>query len=104
MCMPKWINSLPVPKIAIIQIHTINKHTVWKSTLKCCHGEKNSVKSHNKNLQNLLLQMDDFLPLAGISGLFTYNEFCSQEFILEFIVKNFFSINGTLLEILLPKN
>ena len=47
--------------------------------------------------------MDDFLSLAGISWLFTCNEFCSQEFILEFIVKNFFSINGTLLDIATQK-
>ena len=42
--------------------------TVWKSTLKSYHGEKNFVKPHNKNLRNLILQMDDFLSLRGISG------------------------------------
>ena len=38
----------------------------------------------------LTLQMDDFLPLGGISGLFTLNEFERTGFLLHFIVKNIF--------------
>ena len=64
--------------------------TVSKSTLKRYHAKKNSVKPHNKNLQNLTLQMDDFLPLGGIFGLFRLNEFWRLASILDFIVKNIF--------------
>ena len=35
---------------------------------KSYHDKKNSVKPHNENLQNLILQVDDFLPLGIISG------------------------------------
>ena len=38
----------------------------------------------------MTLQMDDFLPLGGISGLFTLNEFERTGFLLHFIVKNIF--------------
>ena len=43
---------------------------MWKSTVKRYHAEKNSVKRHNKILQNLILQMDDFLSLGAFLGHF----------------------------------
>ena len=47
------------------------RHTVWKSTLKRYHDEKNSVKTHNKNLQNLILQMDDFVHSVNFTKYFS---------------------------------
>jgi len=38
----------------------------------------------------MTLQMDDFLPLGGISGLFKLNESERTGFLLHFIVKNIF--------------
>ena len=46
--------------------------TVWKSTRKRYHAEIFSVKPHNKMLLILLLQMDGFLYLGGISGSSNY--------------------------------
>ena len=37
-----------------------------KSTLKRYHDEKNSVKTHNKNLQTLILQMDHFVHSVNL--------------------------------------
>ena len=42
-----------------------------KSTLKRYHDEKNSVKTHNKNLQNLILQMDDFVHSVNFTKYFS---------------------------------
>ena len=67
-------------------------NTVWKNTLKRYHAEKISVKPHNKNLWNLILQMDDFLSLWGISGWFTLNEFLRLLSMFSFILKNFFEL------------
>ena len=51
----------------------------------------------------LTLQMDDFLPLGGISGLFTLNEFERTGFLLHFIVKKIFWINEHYWRYSLPK-
>ena len=58
--------------------------------MKFYHAEKISVKPHNKNLRNLILQMDDFLTLGGISGLFALNEILRLQLILNLIVKKLF--------------
>ena len=51
---------------------TIWQKTLWKITLKGYYAEDLFVKPHNKNLQILTLQMDEFLPLlGGIFGWFT---------------------------------
>ena len=52
--------------------------------------QKISSNCNNENLRNLILYMDDFLPLGSISELFALNEFCRLLFILDFIVKNIF--------------
>ena len=49
--------------------------TVWKSTLKCYHAKKFSVKPQNKFLLIPLLQMHDFLPLGGTFGSNRLNQF-----------------------------
>ena len=65
---------------------------MWKSTLKRYHAQKFSVKSHNKNMLNLLLQMHDFLPLGGIFGSIGINEYGRLVHMLEFILKNIFEL------------
>ena len=64
--------------------------TVWKSTLKCYHAKKISVKPHNKNMLNTLLQMHDFLLLGSIFGSNRLNEFWRLVHMLELLVKNIF--------------
>ena len=44
--------------------------TVWKSILKRYHAEKFSVKPQTKSLQNLILQMHDFLSLGAFLDYF----------------------------------
>ena len=78
-------------------------HTVWKSILKCYHAEKFSVKLHNKNLQILILHMDDFLPLGVKTGLCGINEFWRVVTKLEFIVI-FFLVYWTISELFPLKN
>ena len=70
--------------------------TVWKSALKRYHAKKISVKSHNKDLLNLLLQMHGFLPFRSISRSRRLNRFGRLLHILEIIQKNFFWINDNI--------
>ena len=61
---------------------------MWKSTLKHYHAEKNFRQTTRRKSRNLNLQMDEFLPLGGISGLFALNIFWGLPFILDLKVKN----------------
>ena len=60
--------------------------TVWKSHQKSDHAEKFFVKSHSKNLLNLLLQMQGFLSLGDVFGSFGLNTIWRQAYFLEFLV------------------
>ena len=64
--------------------------TVWKSTLKRYHAKKISVKPHNKNMLNTLLQMHDFLLLGSIFGSNRLNEFWRLVHMLELLEEHFF--------------
>ena len=65
-------------------MHSVEKYTKTLSLQKI-------PSNHTAKIREILtLQMDDFLPLGGISGLFTLNEFERTGFLLHFIVKNIF--------------
>ena len=72
---------------------------MWKSTLKCNHAKKNSVKLHIWIWPNLLLEMHVFLSLGGISKLCGLNEICRVPFYLVFTLSNIFSMQLIIFEI-----
>ena len=67
---------------------TLQWFTVWKNTQNRYHAEKFSVKPHNINMSNLLLQILNFLPLGSNTGQCRLNIFQRLEHILQFRVKN----------------
>ena len=77
--------------------------TVWKSTKKHNHAKNSFVKSNNKNLLILLLQMYDFLTLGGIYRFSGLNEFWRVINLLEVIVIKFFDSFRKILRSNLPK-
>ena len=94
VCITVWKNEKfsHWKKFRQINYLVISLVTVWKSTRKRYHDEKNSVKTHKKIMRNLILQKDDFLPFRSISGYFTLNKFWRLPSFLTLILKSFFEL------------